>query len=208
MLTPLGGDRRDRPWDTGELQPVSVADVDANDPQAVLAEGWADSLVSMGETPYVEHLRPFGVAFPGLAAPLRRQDPPATEPTPAVNRYRPLRLGLVPCRRPADAVATIGWLGAINCTSAEKVSAVLRSWEERFGIVLAGLGFATLTLVVPRPPANESEALTIAAEVAALCPDVLSADGPTDGFGYVAGGTVAGLAGVLVERSIWTLWWD
>jgi hypothetical protein len=207
MLTPLGGDHLDRPWDTGELQPVSVADVDANDPQAVLAEGWADSLVPMGENPYVQHLRPFGAAFPGLAAPLRRRDLPATEPTGAVNRYRPVRLGLVHCR-PADAVASIGWLGAINRRSPEKVSAVLRSWEERFGIVLAGLGFATLTLVVPRPPANESEALPIAAEVAALCPDVLSEDGPTDGFGYVAGGTVAGLAGVLVERSVWTLWWD
>jgi hypothetical protein len=88
------------------------------------------------------------------------------------------------------------------------VSAVLRSWEDRFGVVLAGLGFATLTLLVPHPPGDESEALPIAAELAALCPDVLSEDGPVDGFGYLSGGTVAGLARVVVDRPVWTLWWD
>jgi hypothetical protein len=118
------------------------------------------------------------------------------------------RLGLVRCHRPADAVALIGWTGAINRRDADQVSAVLRSWEERFGAVLAGLGFATMTVLLPHPPSDEAEALPIAAELAALCPDVLSEDGPIDGFGYVAGGTIGGLARVLVGRCVWKLWWD
>jgi hypothetical protein len=80
---------------------------------------------------------------------------------------------MVRCRRPADAVALVGWLGAINVTGPAEVTAVLRSWEERFGAVLAGLRFDTLTLLVPHPPVDERQALPIAAEIAALCPDAL-----------------------------------
>lgn len=208
LLAPLGADHPDRPWDSGELDPVPLGRVDTLHPAAVLADGWADSLVPLGDDPYLEHLRPFGAVFPGLAPPLRRAGLPASLPADAVEPRELTRLGLVRCRRPADAVALIGWQGAINRRSAEEVSAVLRSWEDRFGVVLAALGFATLTLLVPHPTADESEALPLAAELAALCPDVLSEDGPMNGFGYVAGGTVAGLARVLVDRPIWRLWWD
>jgi hypothetical protein len=208
LLASLGADHRDRPWHSGELEPVPLPRVDALEAGAVLAEGWADSLVPIGEDPYVEHLRPFGSAFPGPADPLRREGPPALMPADAFHLWAPRRVGLVPCRRPADTVALTGWQGAINRRSPEQVSAVLRSWEDRFGVVLAGLGFATLTVLVPHPPADEPEALRIAAELAALCPDVLSEDGPVDGFGYLAGGTVAGLARALVDRPVWTLWWD
>jgi hypothetical protein len=46
----------------------------------------------------------------------------------------------------------MGWQGAINSRGAAEVSAVLPSFEDRFGVVLAGLAFATLSLLVPRPP--------------------------------------------------------
>ena len=207
LLMSLAADYDHRPWHSGELDPLPLARVDALDAAAVLAEGWANSLVPMGENPYVEHLRPYGPAFPGLAAPPRR-DTPGAVPVEVLQPWASWRLGLVPCHRPADAVALIGWQGAINSRSPEQVSAVLRSWEDRFGMVLVGLGFATLTVLVPHPPATESGALPVAAELAALCPDVLSEDGPVDGFGHVSGGTVAGLARVLVHRTVWTLWWD
>ena len=204
-LTSLALDGEDRPWGSGELAPIPTADVDALDAAAVLREGWADSLVPMGENPYVEHLRPFGAVFPGLAPPLR---PMGRTPAGLRGRETTTRVELVRCPRPADAVAVIGWRGAINRRTSAQVSAVLRSWEDRFGVLLTGLGFATLTLLVPHPPEDEEEALPIAAELAALCPDVLSEDGPVDGFGYVAGGTIEGLARALVHRPVWTLWWD
>lgn len=206
VLTPLGGDHPARPWDSGELESIPLAHVDALDPAAVLAEGWAGGLVPMGADPYVEHLRPFGAEFPGLSDPLTPADAPAAASSDAIAVRG--RIGLVPCRRPADVIASIGWQGAINRRSPAQVSAVLRSWEERFGTVTAGLGFATLTLLVPHPPEGESEALPIAAELAALCPDVLAEDGPVHGFGYTAGGSVAGLARLLVNRPVWKLWWD
>jgi hypothetical protein len=208
LLMSLAAVHDHRPWHSGELDPVPLARVDALETTSVLAEGWADSLVPMGENPYVEHLRPFGAAFPGLAEPLRRERTPCEVPVDALRPWAPWRLGLVPCRRPADTVALIGWHGAINSRRPEQVSAVLRSWEDRFGMVVVALGFATLTLLVPRPPEDEAEALPLAAELAALCPDVLSADGPLDGFGYRSGGTIGGLARLLVSRSVWTLWWD
>jgi hypothetical protein len=210
LLASLAADYDHRPWHSGELEPVPLTRVDALEAAAVLAEGWADSLVPMGENPYVQHLQPYGASFPGLAAPLGREPTPAPAAVPvdALHPWMPRRLGLVPCRRPADAVALIGWHGAINSRSPEQVSAVLRSWEDRLGVVLAELRFATLTLLVPHPPGDESEALPIAAELAALCPDVLSQDGPVDGLGHLSGGTVAGLARALVDRPVWTLWWD
>jgi Domain of unknown function (DUF4253) len=208
LLMSLAADYDHRPWHSGELDPLPLRRVDALEAASVLTEGWADSLVPMGENPYVEHLRPFGATFPGLAVPPRRTSTPAAVPVDTLWPWAPWRLGLVPCRRPADTVALIGWHGAINSRMPEQVSAVLRSWEDRFGMVLIALGFATLTLLVPHPPADESEALPLAAELAALCPDVLSYDGPLDGFGYEAGGTIGGLARLLVNRSVWTLWWD
>ncbi|NEK87625.1 DUF4253 domain-containing protein [Blastococcus saxobsidens] len=207
VLRPLGGDSADRPWDSGEFEPQPLTDVDALPAQTVLGAGWADSLVPMGSDPYVEHLRPFGAEFPGLSAPLRLESR-ASVPGGAIAPARWGRIGLVPCRRPADAIAAIGWHGSVNRRSAVEVSAVLRSWEERFGTVLAALGFATMTLLLPSPPADESEALPIAAELAALCPDVLAEDGPVDGFGFTSGGTVQGLARRLVDRPVWKLWWD
>jgi hypothetical protein len=98
---------------------------------------------------------------------------PVSVPAEAVNPRGAVRLGLVRCRRPADAVALAGWLGAINVMGPAEVAAVLRNWEERFGVVLAGLGFDTLTPLVPHPPVDERQALPIAAEIAALCPDAL-----------------------------------
>jgi hypothetical protein len=198
VLRGLAGDER-RPWDDGELEPAAESDVDARDPCQVLATGWNDSLVPLGEHPRVAHLTPYAAPFPGLAAPLPRVGRPAAVPTEALAPRRAARLGLVRCRRPADAVALVGWLGAINVTGPAEVAAVLRSWEERFGVVLAALGFDTLSLLVPHPPVDEHQALPIAAEIAALCPDALW-QGP--------GGTLAELARTLVGQPIWRLWFD
>jgi hypothetical protein len=80
LLTPLGGEDPDRPWDSGELEPVSLAQVDVLQPLAVLARGWAEGLVPMGPNPYVAHLRPFGAVFPGLSSPVPRGARPAGAP--------------------------------------------------------------------------------------------------------------------------------
>lgn len=165
------GDDSGRPWRGEDLCPVAESAIDALDARMVLEEAWRGWLVPVrnrwpaGTGP----LAPFGPAFPGLAPTLPRRDGDRL----VAEADGAGRLGLVSCRRPADAVALAGWTGTINRIEAVKVSAVLRSWEDRFGAVLVGLGFATITLLVPRAPVSEDDVLRVAAEVAALCPDAL-----------------------------------
>jgi hypothetical protein len=193
-----------RPWSNGELEPVTEAAVDALDVREVLEEGWHGWLVPINNpwTPGTGPLAPFGPEFPGLAP----VQPPESD-VPLAFSDGPARLGLVSCRRPADAVALAGWMGAINRTSTTEVSAVLRSWEDRFGASLVGLGFATMTLLVTRPPTTRDDALRVAAEVAALCPDSLWQ--PEALWPYEERDTtLAALSRQLLGEHVWRLWFD
>ena len=208
LLTPLDGDGG-RPWDSGELDPVAVTAVEDVDVAELLVQGWAGSVVPIGGPtvhPSIERaLTPFGAPFPGLSPAL----PPTAGPTvvsAAALAGASARFGLVSCLRPADAVALIGWQGAINRLQSAEVSAVLRSWEDRFGVVLVGLGFATLTVLVPHPPQDEAHALRVAAEIAAFCPDALWQG--SDGAWLGSDDTIAGLSRLLRTRSVWRLWFD
>lgn len=193
-----------RPWVSGELETAPQSAVDAIDVGEVLAQGWRDSLVPI-RNPWpagTGPLAPFGPDFPGLAPAA-----PDSHPAPASFTAGPARLGLVSCRRPADAVALAGWTGAINVTGAAQVSAVLRSWEDRFGAILVGLSFATITLLVTRPPVADEDALRVAAEIAAFCPDALwqpealCPSPPRDA-------TLESLGRQLAREPVWHLWFD
>lgn len=204
LLTPFYDDAN-RPWSAGELDPLTEAEVDAVDVEEALATGWHDSLVPINNpwAPGTGPLAPFGPDFPGLAP----SQPTRSEFVLAAPAMGRARLGLVSCRRPADAVALAGWQGAINVTSAARISAVLRSWEDRFGVVLAGLGFATMTLLVSRPPTSDDDALRVAAEVAALCPDALWQ--PESLWPYEERDTTfEDLSHRLVRGHLWRLWFD
>ena len=193
-----------RPWVSDELQPEPEPAVDAIDAEEVLARGWRDCLVPI-RNPWpvgTGPLRPFGPDFPGLAGTL-----PASRRTAPSFPVGAAQLGLVSCRRPADAVALAGWTGAINVIEAAQVSAVLRSWEDRFGAILVGLSFSTITVVVTRPPVTEDDVLHVAAEIAAFCPDALwQPDAlwpspPRDA-------TVESLGRMLARTPVWHLWFD
>lgn len=193
-----------RPWANGELEPRTEADIDALDVREVLERGWDDCLVPI-RNPWpagTGPLAPFGPEFPGLAP---------RQPVSSIVRMAPAvgsaRIGLVSCRRSADAVALAGWLGAINVTGPTEVSAVLRSWEDRFGAVLVGLGFATITLLVTRPPTTDDDALAVAAELAALCPDALWQ--PEALWPYEQREpTLDRMSRRPVRESVWRLWFD
>jgi hypothetical protein len=194
-----------RPWEVGEFDPAAEADVDALDARQVLETGWHDCVVPIDNPwlPGTGPLAPFGSTFPGLAPPGPDTGAVAVE-LPAGGRAR---IGLVSCRRPADAVALIGWTGAVNVRSATEVSAVLRSWEDRFGAILVGLGFATITLLVTRPPTRAEDAVHLAAEVAALCPDALWQ--PGEQWPYESSeATLDALSRRLVREPVWRLWFD
>jgi hypothetical protein len=145
-----------------------------------------------------EYFEYFGDAWPGFA-PAKR---PAVHPGYAAGRLAAegpadYRLALVPCMRGADAPALIGWAGAINYTwRVEKISSVLRSWEDRFGIRVVKVGCSTLELSVAAPPATMSEARRITLEHAGFCPSIWRNDVTLET--YAAG---------LVRQPAWHFWW-
>lgn len=182
-----------RPWVTGELCPTCATDPADHDAETVLASSW------QAESIYLEpdQVAPFGSAFPGLApAPDGDFDDAALED---MDEFVHGRVALVPATRPADVLVQLGWTGPLNYyQDVGEVSAVLRSWEDRFGAVVVEVGFAELYVAVRRPPSDEKSALAVAAELFAFCPDSV-----VQGFG-----TIAALGDGIEGESGWAFWWD
>ncbi|WP_128432654.1 DUF4253 domain-containing protein [Streptomyces cyaneus] len=111
------------------------------------------------------------------------------------------RLALVPARRSADIPTAIGWLGPANHENdTGRLSAVLRSWEDRFGIRTVALGFDTLLVSVAAPPTTLAEAEALAAEHFAFCPDNIWQGSDTTLTAYAEH--------QLLNQPAWHFWWD
>ncbi|AKK05673.1 putative DUF4253 family protein [Corynebacterium mustelae] len=105
---------------------------------------------------------------------------------------------VLPVERPADAPALLGWDGAVNYGfSGGDISAVLRSWEDRFGAVLGILNFADLTVVRPQHTLSLQKSRLIALEHYLFCPDNIEQSGE-DFFVYFP----------TVQDTTWSFWWD
>ncbi|WP_371578042.1 DUF4253 domain-containing protein [Streptomyces sp. NBC_01314] len=117
------------------------------------------------------------------------------------SRLREPRLALVPARRSADIPAAIGWTGPVNHENdVARLCAVLRSWEDRFGIRVVALTYDQLVLSVAAPPTTEAEAAAVAAEHFAFCPDNI--------WQGTADGTRHSYAQTLLGEHTWSFWWD
>jgi hypothetical protein len=79
------------------------------------------------------------------------------------NKRPSYHLGLVEASRPADVPARLGRPG---------LSAILRSWEDRFGATLVVLGSRELMLSVTAPPTELHKALVVANEHRSFCPRI------------------------------------
>ncbi|WP_017599876.1 DUF4253 domain-containing protein [Nocardiopsis lucentensis] len=114
------------------------------------------------------------------------------------------RLGLVRASSGARALIACGWSGPLNydddtAVFAAVFAAVVTDWERRFGARVLGLGFDTLTLSVAAPPTHIDQALRVAAEHFAFCPDQI-----WQGHSH----RLRNYAERLVDRPVWTFWWD
>ncbi|BCB78345.1 DUF4253 domain-containing protein [Phytohabitans flavus] len=208
LLDSLRGDSR-RPWDDGELGPRDVSSAADGDPEALLAGWWADytsiddaDRLSPAERRAVT--APYEQRWPGLAMPLPLRHDPGELAERCVTELLAgkagLRLGLVAATRSSDAIAVVGWQGAVNYIGdAAHLSAVLSSWEDRFGVRLVGVGFAELYLSVAAPPTSDAEAIRVAAEHFAFCPDNIWQSSTTNLVDY---------AKRLIDATIWSFWWD
>jgi hypothetical protein len=205
-----------RPWEVGELWPGERSVPDQFSADAVLAELWADHTAGEDddegdddekdeEDEPSDALAPFGTRWPGRAArptPLGPPDETADEFADEFLSFKPtIRLGLVAADRGADALAVAGWMGPANYTNdMGRLAAVLRDWEERFGARVVGVGFDELYLTVAAPPQTTDEAIGVAAEHFAFCPDNVWQGRPP----Y----TLRAYAERIVGRPVWTFWWD
>jgi hypothetical protein len=195
---------RGRPWDSGECGVYPLADADEADPVAVLADGWTDSLDPRSDDPEQrDMIRPFSWEFPGLAP---ASDDPlgGAELDAALAMIRPARLGLVPAARPSDVLSLTGFTGFTNKwgTPAE-FTAVLRTWEERFGAVLFEVGFAHVRVLVTRPPRTRRATELVAAEIYAVCDEFWPIERPGTALW-----SVGDIADYVKDAPFWGFWWD
>ncbi len=198
------GDGHGEP-DRWELMPGEMSYPGDHDAEEVLAEFW-------------EEYAGDAEAWPGLAGPGPQhhardqeqdqdQDPDAVATRVADSLLAdggPLKaphLALVPARRSADIPTAIGWTGpANNEGDTARLSAVLRSWEDRFGIRVVALGFDHLLVSVAAPPATLAEAEALAAEHVAFCPATIGPDGDPTLRAYAEHRILA--------QPTWHFWWD
>jgi hypothetical protein len=199
----------DRP--VPDLFPELVTSTPADHDAAALLAGWWADCTAHDEDDHLspaERLAvtaPFENRWPGLAAAGQLQEDPDVLAAQFAHhvladpRLTAPRLALSPSRRSADAPADLGWSGAVNYENdTARYSAVLRSWEERFGARLVAVGTDTLELSVAAPPMDPEHALHAAAEHFAFCPDNV----------WQATGHLTGYADTLIDRMSWSFWWD
>lgn len=115
------------------------------------------------------------------------------------GEYDPCQLMLIPAERSADAITSIGWnLFNQDLTDPIQISAVLRSWEDRFGARVIYIGDGTLGLSIAAPPATRAEALRVAAEHLVFCGDSITTY-PEDFSAHLDH---------LMSGEVWSFWWD
>ncbi|MEU2956061.1 DUF4253 domain-containing protein [Streptomyces xanthochromogenes] len=186
----LGGTQELVDW---ELAPEEMSYPGDHDAEDVLEELWAGHAAGLGHG---------AEDWPGLAeGPEPREDPECSAAEVAAaatceGHLKGARAALVPARRSADVPAALGWHGPENHEhDVARLCAVLRSWEDRFGARVVGLSPTSLTVSVAAPPTDEDEALVLAAEHFAFCPDGVETD-------------LAQYAESLRGGASWTFWWD
>lgn len=103
-------------------------------------------------------------------------------------------LGLVQAERPADIPAVIAWDAE---APHELLSAMLRSWEDRFGARVVAFEGATLHVSLARPPVTAADASLVAFEHV-----LLGDDNHRGELRY------SNYAESLIGGQHWQFWWD
>ncbi|MFI5530214.1 DUF4253 domain-containing protein [Kitasatospora sp. NPDC051853] len=204
-------DDKFRPWESGELFPERMSAPGSHDAAELLEGWWKDYTVVDEDTDVLSPAdrlavtAPFGRSWPGLAPALPPVDVPAAaaaEHAKAFVLRRPnVRLGLVASDSGTGALTAASWDGPLNYDNdTAKFSAVLASWEERFGAHVVTVGPSTLHLSVAAPPTTTEDALLVAAEHFAFCPDTIWQGRRPN--------TLAAYAEQLGHSRSWDFWWD
>src|ERR1700728_2356212 len=177
------------------LSPFPASAAEELDAGELLATGWMLATTDTEGVGAPVLPDPPYSSWPGLAPPgTRGADPDqhaidlATAQGGAVALTgvdEPPYLGLVPSGDGAGAISACGWW--TKGGAPPELTAIVRSWQERFGARLCSLSKSTLYLAVAWPPATLEHACRVAAEHWAFCPDI----GNFEGFDEYAEGLVA-----------------
>ncbi|QCH24785.1 hypothetical protein DSM43276_03054 [Mycobacteroides salmoniphilum] len=186
----LSGDLR-RPWsDPEDLRYFTdPADVGAVDAKSFLAKkvSSADSDPAAVDVPVAP-----------ITLEQRTQPPQRALPVTADRLEQGSLLILVPTARPADALNALGWTHGVNYDISEaELSAVLRSWEDRFGAVLTTVDFDAIDVEVTRPPGADLS-VPVGYEHYGFCSDNID-----QGVG-----TLSAYARGITGARTWSFWWD
>lgn len=196
----------ERLWD-GDLDP-GLASEPGDDGPAVLADHWQTAVEDADDAEdLLEVIEPFDASWPGPApAAVAERDPDAAaaEVAAALHAHDLLddpRVALVPVERSADVPAALGWTGPVNHENdVALLSSVLRSWEERFGARVVALTFDRMHLSVAAPARTMDQALAVAAEHFAFCPDNITQGWHETLREYAAQ--------AVLDATHWDFWWD
>ena len=202
-------DRPEYPWQVGEVSPANMTPADQHDAAEQMQNRWRDytewhdtddEFLSKAERTAIT--APFGRDWPGLCPDITLQGPPDE----VADGYAEFlhddrtRLGLVAVERGSDSLWVTGWSGPLNYDNDSGVfAAIVRSWEDRFGARVVGLGPATLELSLAAPPLTRQQARHVAAEHFAFCPDSVWQGGYHNLEEYAAS---------LIGQNCWSFWWD
>jgi Domain of unknown function (DUF4253) len=144
-------------------QPGDAGLIDDVDLEVLLRDRWQSLSLR-----YPGNESIFGTTPPRLADGSPLVPAPASRPFERLPADTEARLLLVPSNRPADAITVIGGLDA-EMTGPE-ISAVLRSWEERFGATPVAVQPSLAWLGVASPPRSLDQAARLAAEFNVVSP--------------------------------------
>lgn len=204
LLTPAFDSRGDLPLLTGDVRPQPASDIDLMTPAEAMDRLWSEWIDDAeSDEEDFSYLAPFGRGCPGLAPAAS----PGPEPGDFADQY--VRdhedgtscIALVAAARGADVVTVTGWQGTVNYgEDIVALSAMLRSWEDRFGARLIKAGFDTLILSVAAPPTGREHAEQVAAEHFACCVDNIL-QGQAETIGDYAEARVR-------RQPVWSFWWD
>lgn len=128
-------------------------------------------------------------------------DPLSALMTPS-DSFAPTRLTLVACRRPSDAVLVLDFGVANDSATPGIFAGVLRSWEERFGVVPVMLHPAWTSFQVLAPPTQEAEIERLAAEAVSF-----AGDSAAQGGLHIYYGEDVSPQEFARSRE-WLIWWD
>ncbi|WP_194097736.1 DUF4253 domain-containing protein [Marivivens aquimaris] len=107
-------------------------------------------------------------------------------------------IGLIPTSDPTEVPAHFDAGGWNEFPVSEVHVALMRRWRDRYGARLIGHQFDTLVFHVQRPPTTAEDALKLAEEHYAYCPDRV--DQGSD--------SLDALACWLLKNPSWYFWWD